>query len=389
MFCEQFDIEDPMINTIKKLIHAVYLILKGYDPIYFVGRDGYISTGSNTWFASGTKPFPEPKDAIRYLADKSAKSGVIWKKVEYKGAVFYISNTMQIRDQYVGVLEPEFDGKRYYVKARIKSPSGGWSKTNINRSCLVAMAFLGHKKHSNMQIHHKDGNRCNDRPENLQLLTPKEHKALHAEEQGKPAPEKPKAKRGKRGGKRTRKAQESRQGKEAKKPSRKTPISELPVVRERAFGVAMAAKTPFRACLLKTLGDIEERDIVEAGIDYAVKPLRQSFESLGTKKMDPVETFDEMLFALRTIALFAERYPHLNSETIEDLTRTFYGKLKKSVNAIKQGDPLESAALLEIMEEERRNPHYEAIGYTNRFNGLYIEVKKATEQPNTDDFSSC
>ncbi len=62
-----------------------------------------------------------------------------------------------------------------YVSVRIGGPGGKW----VAEHCLVAEQKLGRKIKSNEVVHHKDGNRQNNNPENLLVEDRGDHRLTH------------------------------------------------------------------------------------------------------------------------------------------------------------------------------------------------------------------
>lgn len=66
-----------------------------------------------------------------------------------------------------------------------RDPEGATSYRKIrgrHEHRIVAERVLGRKLADNEIVHHKDGNRRNNAPENLEVMTQAEHAALHARE---------------------------------------------------------------------------------------------------------------------------------------------------------------------------------------------------------------
>ena len=85
---------------------------------------------------------------------------------------------------YVGKLQR---GKNHwnYKEGRIKSVDGYFQVSikgiKYYEHRLIMEELIGRKLKKNEQIHHKDGDRSNNDPENLELISTKEHLRLESE----------------------------------------------------------------------------------------------------------------------------------------------------------------------------------------------------------------
>lgn len=111
------------------------------------------------------------KDNIENLPNEQ------WKPIERTDKIFWISDKGRVKS-YTGyeakILKP------IYVKGykRVCIIQDG-SRCNKLISRLVASAFLDAPKYNDMQLHHKNGQKADNRAENLEWLTIAEHREAH------------------------------------------------------------------------------------------------------------------------------------------------------------------------------------------------------------------
>lgn len=102
----------------------------------------------------------------------------IWKDIELTNGIYKISNYGRVKS-FVGyearILKPT-KNKQGYFRVDIVQEKQRATKL-IHR--LVAAAFLMQPQSIDMQIHHKDFDNSNNNADNLQWLTPKQHKEIH------------------------------------------------------------------------------------------------------------------------------------------------------------------------------------------------------------------
>lgn len=102
----------------------------------------------------------------------------VWKDIELTNGIYKISNLGRVKS---------LTG----YEARILKPTRnlqGYSRVDISQEKqratklihrLVAAAFLLPPKSIDMQIHHKDFDNTNNKADNLEWLTPNQHKEIH------------------------------------------------------------------------------------------------------------------------------------------------------------------------------------------------------------------
>lgn len=115
----------------------------------------------------------------------------IWKEIENSNGAYEISSFGRIRSFYKRVALLSFIDKNIIPKilSPVKWNSGYLSiilrinGKSIGRSIhrLVAVAFLGKPSSSYLQVSHNDGNRLNNRMDNLSWLSAKENHSLKKE----------------------------------------------------------------------------------------------------------------------------------------------------------------------------------------------------------------
>lgn len=173
-------------------------IENGYCEYYYLTEDGRV-------FNEQTKEYKEPTKDNRFVLkalDGSRKKvtlktlyrmvynknfcrdaicdldGELWREVENTDGNYYISNMGRIKSLkgYVAIeLKPTKTKQGYY---RVDIVQDGMRFTKfIHR--LVASAFLDMPTRIDMELHHKDHNKINNRVENLEWLTPTEHRKKH------------------------------------------------------------------------------------------------------------------------------------------------------------------------------------------------------------------
>ena len=118
--------------------------------------------------------------------------GEQWKEVQQSEGLYYVSSKGRIKSMqgYEAIIMKPYKNVAGYERVDI-------TQYGIRRSALVhrlvAAAFLPLPKDIEMQLHHKDFNNRNNAVDNLEWLTPEEHKAKHErryKEDGSTKPEK-------------------------------------------------------------------------------------------------------------------------------------------------------------------------------------------------------
>ena len=106
----------------------------------------------------------------------------IWKDIkEYEG-LYQVSNLGNIKGIKFNKILKQYADKRGY-KHVILYKKGRKGKTKLVHR-LVAQAFISNPEGKPI-VHHKDGNRRNNKAENLQWTTTAEHAAIHKQSQEK------------------------------------------------------------------------------------------------------------------------------------------------------------------------------------------------------------
>jgi hypothetical protein len=111
------------------------------------------------------------KDRITNLEDEH------WKEIDDTNGLYLISDKGRVKslaNYEAKILKPNI--LNGYERVDIMYNKQRYSKL-VSR--LVAAAFIDNPKHIDMQLHHKDGNRLNNRADNLVWLTQIEHAAIH------------------------------------------------------------------------------------------------------------------------------------------------------------------------------------------------------------------
>ena len=120
------------------------------------------------------------------------KENEIWKDVPGFEGYYRISNMGRL--MRVGRVITDKNGRNKFVRGGIKSVkhSGGWYLTvplcssggiiTVRIHQLVAEVFIGPKPTSEHHVHHKDGNKQNNRVGNLEYILPKLHSKITAKE---------------------------------------------------------------------------------------------------------------------------------------------------------------------------------------------------------------
>lgn len=102
----------------------------------------------------------------------------VWKEIEGTDSLYYISNLGRVKSyaNYEAKILKPTRNKTGYERIDIVQEKQRATKL-VHR--LVAAAFLMPPTSIDMQIHHKDFNNTNNKADNLQWLTPKQHKDIH------------------------------------------------------------------------------------------------------------------------------------------------------------------------------------------------------------------
>lgn len=165
--------------------------------IYNADKDIYISADKRNNFHLKTKDNNTRKISKKilyqqvynkpYCIDKIENiENEIWKEIENTNGKYYISSKGRLKSyaREEAVLLKATLTKNGYLRAEIKQEDIRANKL-IHR--LVAAAFLPKPNNIEMQLHHKDFNKLNNSADNLEWLTPAQHRQKHAEQRTKSA----------------------------------------------------------------------------------------------------------------------------------------------------------------------------------------------------------
>lgn len=102
----------------------------------------------------------------------------VWKDIELTNGIYKISNLGRVKSLtgYEARILKTTRNLKGYLRVDIIQEKQRATKL-VHR--LVAAAFLMQPHNIDMQIHHKDFDNTNNKADNLQWLTPKEHKEIH------------------------------------------------------------------------------------------------------------------------------------------------------------------------------------------------------------------
>ncbi|MBP3710364.1 MAG: HNH endonuclease [Treponema sp.] len=121
--------------------------------------------------------------AERYNSKAEKLSGEVWKPIQQQGwSKYEASNKGRIR--WNGQLikqDDELKGESKHIGYLVLDRERRYS---VNHYCyvytMIAMAFLGKKPDDGLHVHHINNNGYDCRPENLILLTRKQHAKVHS-----------------------------------------------------------------------------------------------------------------------------------------------------------------------------------------------------------------
>lgn len=179
-------------------------INNGYCKDYYLTEDGMLYNASTKTFKGANKQnnhFIKREDGTTkkislkqiyklvyekpYCVDNIKDiDNEVWKIVENTNGNYYVSNMGRVKSYngYNAILLKPMKTEKGYLRVEIMQ-NGNRAIKLIHR--LVAAAFLPKPQSIEMQLHHKDGNTENNKDNNLQWLTPTEHRKIHDERRQK------------------------------------------------------------------------------------------------------------------------------------------------------------------------------------------------------------
>lgn len=118
---------------------------------------------------------------MNYCRDNTdTLEGEEWRDIDNTEGVYKVSNYGRVKSFAVYeaiIMKPTITPKGY---CRLEIVQEGQRAAKLLHR-LVAAAFLMQPKSIDMQLHHKDCNKLNNAAENLEWLTPQEHRKKHEE----------------------------------------------------------------------------------------------------------------------------------------------------------------------------------------------------------------
>lgn len=100
-----------------------------------------------------------------------------WRKID--GYDYSVSDDGQVRNDKTGIIKQNTENSHGYDKVDLYKDS---KRTTVGVHRLVAKAFIENPDNK-PHVNHKDGNKRNNKPENLEWVTAKEN-VQHAEQNG-------------------------------------------------------------------------------------------------------------------------------------------------------------------------------------------------------------
>lgn len=358
-----------MLRKLKIILNTIWLVIRGYEPIYFMGPGHYLTVHGRNWYVTGEGPYESARAAVAATPKRPDEK---WKTVEIQSTVFYVSNLGNVQDQHGKPIHPTFDGKRYHVNLNLNDGQ----RSTMYRAALVAKAFHGYKRKRGKEIHHVNGNRLDDRACNLRLMSGEEHARLHAAESAKGKAEaKEEAAKQQGGTKKT--AQKKTQGSGQTPPKKKPSFGGMPeeflAEGGSAYRVPMPADSEFRRIVVGALGTCEQRR--KKAVKNKALSKAQSWCVYVASTSDPVEAFDEALFAVRACNYFATEHPDLAGDPVKSFLGIAYKMLKDAARGVvarrTEADALALAEARTIIAEERNRDIYLQLNYQKKIASVY------------------
>lgn len=187
-----------VLNLFERREHTIKKIENGFADYYYLDENGVVYNANTKKYLKGDSSKNSYK--LRTI-DGSLKSITIkklyklvynkvfcidiiknqkdevYKEVEGTDGNYYISNYGNLKsyNNYESILIKPADNKGYY---RVHINQYGEMR-NVYIHRLVAMAFLEPPKNIDYELHHKDRDTHNNNVNNLEWLSPLEHKEKH------------------------------------------------------------------------------------------------------------------------------------------------------------------------------------------------------------------
>ena len=121
----------------------------------------------------------------RFCIDKIQNlNNEIWKEIEDTNGLYYVSNMGRVKSLqgYNAILLKKYTNQSDYDRVEIVYSN---QRRSVLVHRLVAQAFLPIPKKLDMQLHHKDFNKHNNRADNLIWLSQIEHSQVHKQKENK------------------------------------------------------------------------------------------------------------------------------------------------------------------------------------------------------------
>ena len=104
--------------------------------------------------------------------------GEVWQEIPGTNKMYYASTEGRIKScmGYEAAIMKPWKNDKGYLRVELQVNN---NRVNKLVAHLVAATFLLPPKEKNMQLHHKDTNKQNNRVSNLEWLTPQQHREEH------------------------------------------------------------------------------------------------------------------------------------------------------------------------------------------------------------------